>query len=113
MEESEMRIILFFFVATFVFSFNTAMNQNTAYADDCEDRCFAQQNTCMKGCGYIKDTEKQNSCVRGCLRGGTACAKRCRQKGAVEPSLDNFIRTVRPNIAELSCTPVSQSCGRL
>lgn len=49
-----------------------------ALNSDCEDNCAAQQNTCMEGCSGIKDTDRQNSCVRGCLKGGTACAKRCR-----------------------------------
>lgn len=52
----------------------------------CEDNCSAQQDTCMSGCSYIEDTEKQDACVRGCLRGGSSCARRCREQ---ESSFNN------------------------
>lgn len=48
---------------------------------DCESNCAAQQDTCMNGCSYMEeDSDEQNSCVRGCLRGGSACARRCREQ---------------------------------
>jgi len=70
-------IVMFFTALLAVIMFQGG--HGTTFAQSCEDVCFAQQNTCMRGCRAISDTARQNSCVRGCLRGGTACARRCRQ----------------------------------
>lgn len=108
-----MRMIKFFIMAAFIFTIGAGVNPNTAYAGSCEDTCFAQQNTCMKGCSYIKDTDKQNSCVRGCLRGGTACKNRCQQKGELRISPQELHWAARPGVIYASCTPAIQSCRRL
>ena len=107
-----MRIIKFFIVAAFILAIGAWVNPNTVYADGCEDICFAQQNTCMKGCSSIKDTDNQNSCVRGCLRGGTACANRCRQKGELRIFPDELMRAAGLNdtVNLASCMPRVQSC---
>ena len=79
----------------------------------CEDACFAQQNTCMNGCTNIKDTAKQNACVRGCLRGGTACARRCRQQGSLERSIDELLRAAGQGgeTTLAKCTQLPISCS--
>ena len=107
-----MRMIKFFIVAAFIFAIGAWVNPNTAYAGGCEDICFAQQNTCMEGCSYINDTDKQNSCVRGCLRGGTACAKRCRQKGELKnlPHELHWAAWRSGEVIETTCTQRVQSC---
>ena len=49
-------------------------------ASDCESNCAAQQNKYMGACSYIEDTAEQNSCIRSCLAGGSACSQRCRDQ---------------------------------
>ena len=67
----------FFSYSVFIAVLALFIHQPVFAASDCENICASQQDTCMNGCSYIKDTDEQNSCIRGCLSGGSSCAKRC------------------------------------